>query len=147
MKRMKKTISIFICFLCLGLMINCQSAKMDNAQIQRQWMLVSFKNYTKEELVKSKAEINLFSEIKDKKIQGGAFMGCNRMFFTAEIKSKDKIEISGVGSTLMACENMKLEDEFSKEFKKVKNYQIEGHFLILSDEESNQMKFVAADWD
>ncbi|MBD8082888.1 META domain-containing protein [Chryseobacterium sp. GCR10] len=110
-------------------------------------MLVSFKNFTKEELVKSKAEINLTSEIKDKKIQGGAFMGCNRMFFTAEIKSKDKIEISGVGSTLMACENMKLEDEFSKEFKKVKNYKVEGHFLTLSDEEGNQMKFIAADWD
>lgn len=147
MKRMKKTISIFIGFLCLGLMINCQSAKMDNAQIQRQWMLVSFKNFTKEELVKSKAEINLTAENKDKKIQGGAFMGCNRMFFTAEMTSKNKIEISGLGSTLMACENMKLEDEFSKEFKKVKNYQIEGHFLTLTDEDGNQMKFVAADWD
>lgn len=144
---MKKTISIFIGFLCLGLILNCSSAKINNAQIQRQWMLVSFKNFTKEELVNSKAEINLTSEIKDKKIQGGAFMGCNRMFFTAEIKSKDKIEISGVGSTLMACENMKLEDEFSNELKKVKYYLVEGHFLTLTDDQGNQMKFVAADWD
>lgn len=144
---MKKIISIFIGILYLGLLVNCSSAQIKNEQIQRQWMLVSFKNFTKEELVKSKAEINLTSEIKDKKIQGGAFMGCNRMFFTAEIKSNDKIEISGVASTLMACENIKLEDEFSKEFKKVKNYHVEGHFLTLTDEEGNQMKFVAADWD
>jgi heat shock protein HslJ len=26
-------------------------------------------------------------------------------------------------------------------------YKIEGHFLTLSDEKGNTMKFVAADWD
>ena len=109
--------------------------------------MVSFKNFTKEELVKMKSEINLTSEIKDSKIKGTARMGCNSMFFTAEIRSKNKIEISGIGSTLMACENMKLEDEFSQEFKNVKNYKVEGHFLTLTDDQGNQMKFVAADWD
>lgn len=144
---MKKITSIFIGFLCLGMLLNCSSAKIKNEKIQRQWMLVSFKDFTKEELVERKAEINLTSEFRDKKIQGSAFMGCNRMFFTAEIKSENKIEISGLGSTLMACENMKLEDDFSKEFKKVTKYQVEGHFLTMTDAQGNKMKFVADDWD
>jgi heat shock protein HslJ len=144
---MKKAISIFLGFLCLALVVNCSAVGVQNREIQRQWMMISFKNFTKEQLVKSKSEINLTSAIKDGKIQGTAFMGCNRMFFTAEIKSKNKIEFSGIGSTLMACENMKLEDEFSKELKKMKNYTVEGHFLTVTDNKGSIMRFIAADWD
>ena len=144
---MKKAISIFLGFLCLALVVNCSAVGVQNREIQRQWMMISFKNFTKEQLVKSKSEINLTSAIKDGKIQSTAFISCNRMFFTAEIKSKNKIEFSGIGSTLMACENMKLEDEFSKELKKMKNYTEEGHFLTVTDNKGSIRRFIAADWD
>ncbi|MCX8522547.1 META domain-containing protein [Chryseobacterium formosus] len=120
---------------------------MENQHIQRQWMLVSFDQFSKDQLVKNKAEINLTAEKKDGKIRGTAFMGCNRMFFNSEFKSKNRVEISGVGSTLMACQEMDLETKFAQSFEKMTRYQIEGHFLTLSDEKGNQMKFIAADWD
>lgn len=144
---MKKIFPAILTVLCLGLILNCSSAAVKNPNLQREWMLVSFKNYTKEDLIKNKAKIDLTSSAENGKIKGGAFMGCNKMFFTSEFKSSGKVKISGVGSTLMACQNMKLEDDFSKRFKNITNYKIEGHFLTLSDDQGNLMKFVAADWD
>lgn len=144
---MNKFLSIFIGVICLGFVLNCSSAKFESQHIQRQWMLVSFDQFTKEQLVKSKAEINLTAEMKDGKIKGTAFMGCNRMFFNSEFKSKNKVKIFGLGSTLMACQEMELETKFVKTFETMTHYQIEGHFLTLSDEKGNSMKFIAADWD
>ncbi|UOU99236.1 META domain-containing protein [Chryseobacterium daecheongense] len=57
------------------------------------------------------------------------------------------MKISGVGSTMMACQNMVLETAFAKNFDKMTTFSVEGHFLTLSDEEGKVMKFVAADWD
>ncbi|SIQ12969.1 heat shock protein HslJ [Chryseobacterium sp. RU37D] len=125
---------------------NSQSEKKDY-QIQREWMLVAFGNFTKEELVKNKAGINLTSKMEFGKIKGQAFMGCNKMFFSSEFRNEGKVKISGIGSTMMACENMKLEGAFSENFKDMTHYKVEGHFLILSDDKGNSMKFVAADWD
>ncbi|GAA4164738.1 hypothetical protein GCM10022217_35850 [Chryseobacterium ginsenosidimutans] len=110
-------------------------------------MLISFEGYDKQDLIKSNAKIDLTSTIEDGKIKGGAFMGCNRMFFSSEFKKDGKVKISGIGSTLMACQDMKLEDSFSKGFKNMTNYKVEGHFLTLTDDNGNSMKFIAADWD
>ena len=144
---MKRIFPIFIMFLCFGLCLNCPSVKVTEQNIHRQWMLISYKDFSKEELTNSKAEINLTKISDANKITGTAFMGCNRMFFNAEIKSKKRIEISGLGSTLMACEKMELESQFSRDFEKMQNFVIEGHFLTLYDEKGNKMKFIAADWD
>lgn len=144
---MNKFLSIFLGVICLGFVLNCSSAKVQNQQIQREWMLISFDQFPKEHLVKNKAGINLTAEKENGKIRGTAFMGCNRMFFTSEFKSKSKMKISGVGSTLMACQEMDLENKFVKSFENMTNYQIDGHFLTLSDDKGNSMKFIAADWD
>ena len=144
---MKRIFPIFIMFLCFGLCLNCASVKVTEQNIHRQWMLVSYKDFSKEELTNSKAEINLTKISDANKIIGTAFMGCNRMFFNVEIKSKKRIEISGLGSTLMACEKMELESQFSRDFEKIQNFVIEGHFLTLYDEKGNKMRFIAADWD
>lgn len=144
---MKKIIILFLSLIMLGIMGSCSSIQLKNPHIQREWMLVSFEGFTKEQLIKNKAGINLTTEKEEGKIRGGAFMGCNRMFFTSEFKKNGKVKISGVGSTMMACENMKLEAAFIKQFDKAVKYSVEGHFLTLTDEKGNTMKFVAADWD
>ncbi|WP_344833559.1 META domain-containing protein [Chryseobacterium ginsenosidimutans] len=133
--------------LCLVFTLHCSSVPVKNPQIQREWMLISFEGYDKQDLIKSNAKIDLTSTIEDGKIKGGAFMGCNRMFFSSEFKKDGKVKISGIGSTLMACQDMKLEDSFSKGFKNMTNYKVEGHFLTLTDDNGNSMKFIAADWD
>lgn len=144
---MKNILSFLFAFFILNLVINCSVVKSNNQHYQREWMMVSFDGFTKEQLVKNKAEINLTEPAKDGKIKGTAMMGCNRMFFTLEFKSKNRVKISGLGSTLVACQEMNLETEFSKVFEKMTRYEINGHFLTLCDENGTQMKFIAADWD
>jgi len=144
---MKKILVSFFAVLLLGVVISCSSVPQKNPNLQRQWMLISFDKFSKEELVRNKAEINLTGVMEKGKIKGGAHMGCNTMFFTSEFKTKGKVKISGVGSTLKACQNMELENAFIQKFDKMSNYSIEGHFLTLSDDNGNSMKFVAADWD
>lgn len=144
---MKKIIVALFTVLFLGMMINCSSTQIKNPHIQRQWMLVSLDGFSKDELIKSKAEINLTAKSENGKIQGSAYMGCNRMFFTSEFKNNGKMKVSGLGSTMMACQNMNLETSFQKKFEKVTTYSVEGHFLTVSDDNGNTMKFIAADWD
>lgn len=144
---MKNILSFLSAFFILNLAVSCSTAKLNNQHYQREWMLVSFDGFTKEELVKNKAEINLTAPATEGKIRGTAMMGCNRMFFTSKFKSKNKVEISGLGSTLMACQEMNLETEFTKVFEKMTRYEINGHFLTLYDDKGTQMKFIATDWD
>ncbi|MDQ0592367.1 heat shock protein HslJ [Chryseobacterium ginsenosidimutans] len=144
---MKKIIFTVLAFLCLGFALNCSSVPVKNSQIQREWMLISFENYTKEDLIKNNAKIDLTSTIENGKIKGNAFMGCNRMFFSSEFKANGKMKISGIAGTEMMCQNIKLEDDFSKSFKNMTNYKVEGHFLRLTDDQGHSMKFIAADWD
>jgi len=144
---MKKIILFVSAIFCLFFVMNCSSLQRSKPHIQREWMLVSFDRFTKQQLIKSKAGINLTGEKEDGKIKGTSSMGCNRIFFTSEFKINGKMNISGLGGTEMACEDMDLENAFMEKFKNMKSYTIEGHYLILSDEKGNQMKFIAADWD
>lgn len=144
---MKNLSKIFAGFLALFLLMNCTSQKPDYAKLHRQWMLVEFKNFSKDFLVKNKANLDL-SATKSPKNQYNAFMGCNRMFMTADFQAGGRAEFSKVNSTMMLCqENMELEMAFATELPKMKHYKIDGHFLTLSAENGEKMKFIAADWD
>lgn len=110
-------------------------------------MLTAFGSYSKSDLAARKAQINLTERAENGKIRGTASMGCNSMFFTSEFKNDGKVKISDVGSTLKACQDMKLEMDFSEAFRNMTTYSVKGHFLTLSDDSGNKMEFIAADWD
>lgn len=145
--RMKKILVSLFTVLFLGLVLNCSAIPDKNPALQRQWMLISLDGFSKDQLIANKAEINLIGKMEDGKIQGSAYMGCNRMSFALEFKKGGKVKISNGVSTMMACQNMELEISFQKKFDTMTKYTVEGHFLTLSDEKGNTMKFVAADWD
>jgi len=151
---MRKILVSILPVLFLTIVFNCTSVTKQNThmniqknQIQREWMLISLGNFTKADLVNHKAKIDLTGNLEDGKIRGEAYMGCNNMSFTAEFKNNEKLKISGLLSTMKACQNMNLEDEFQKKFETMTQYTVEGHFLTLSDDKGNSMRFVAADWD
>ncbi len=144
---MNKIVLTLLAVLCTVFMSSCSSVITKNPQLHREWMLVSFGNYTRQDLMKHHAKIDLTSRAEEEKITGGAYMGCNRMFFSFKCKRNGTLKISGFGSTMMACNDMKLEDEFSQSFKNIVSYSVKGHFLTLTDDQGNAMKFVAADWD
>lgn len=118
-----------------------------NPYLQRQWMLVSFDGFPKEQLIDHKAEINLTGKMEKGKMYGTAYMGCNRMTFTSEFKKTGTVKISQGVSTMKACQDMNLEMSFQKKFETMTKYELKGHFLTLSDNHGNIMKFIAADWD
>lgn len=144
---MKNILSAFLAFFVLTLFLNCSASKGNNPHYQREWMMVSMDAFTKQQLIDNKAGINLTGEKIGNQVKGTAKMGCNSIFFLFELKNSGKIKISGVGSTMMACENMELENAFMKNFENMNRYKIDGHRLTLSDPNGNEMKFVAADWD
>ena len=144
---MKNIILSFFAVFILTAVTNCSSTQVNNQHYQREWMMVSFDKFTKQELIENEAGINLTGEKTDTEIKGTAKMGCNQIFFEAELKNKGKIKISGLGGTEMACAEMELENTFMKRFVNMTRYKIEGHRLMLSDDLGNEMKFVAADWD
>jgi heat shock protein HslJ len=144
---MKNIILSFFAVFILTAVTNCSSTRVNNQHYQREWMMVSFDKFTKQELIENEAGINLTGEKTGTEISGTAKMGCNRFFFKAELKNKGKIKISGLGGTEMACAEMELENTFMKRFVNMTRYKIEGHRLMLSDDLGNEMKFIAADWD
>lgn len=144
---MKNILSFFLAVSLFAFTLNCNAKKMNNPHYQREWMMVSFDQFSKQELIEKKAGINLTGEKSDNQIKGSAVMGCNRIFFTAQLKNNGKVKISGLGSTEMACQDMNLENAFLKKFGNMTNYTIEGHRLTLFDNNGSEMKFIAADWD
>lgn len=145
--RMKKILFSLFAISFLGLVFNCSAVPDKNPHIQRQWMLISFDGFSKDQLIAQKAEINLTGKMEKGKIQGSAYMGCNQMSFTSEFKNGGKLKISQGVSTMKACQDMNLENSFQKKIETMTKYSVEGHFLTLSDHQGNTMKFVAADWD
>jgi heat shock protein HslJ len=144
---MKKILISLLPILFLGVVLNCSAMPDKNPNLQRQWMLVSFEGFSKDQLIASKAEINLTGSIVEGKIQGSAYMGCNQISFTSEFKKDGKMKIYKGASTMKGCQDMKLETSFQKKLETMTRYSVEGHFLTLSDGKGNTMKFVAADWD
>ena len=144
---MKNTILSLITIFVLTLVLNCSASKVNNQHYQREWMMVSFDQFTKQQLIENNAKINLTGEKTGNQIKGTATMGCNQIFFLAELRNNGKVKISGIGSTEMACQNMEVENAFMKTFGNMKNYLIEGHRLTLFDNAGSEMKFIAADWD
>ena len=124
------------------LLMNFSLLQTDNG-LKRKWQLVEFQKFTKEELTKNNAYIDLTKIEKG----GNAKMGCNYIFFNVKVKKSQKIAISNVGSTAMYCENMALEAEFSNFLPSVNEYKITGHYLILKNTKGETMKFIAEDWD
>ncbi|MCU7614443.1 META domain-containing protein [Chryseobacterium sp. GMJ5] len=143
---MKNCILAILSFLFLISGVNCSSANFKNQHIQREWMLVSFAGFTKDQLIANKAGIDLTGEKTDI-INGNALMGCNRIFFAMEFRNRGKLNISDIKNPKTVCKNMDLENKFLESFPAMNSYKVEGHYLTLSDDKGNEMKFIAADWD
>lgn len=135
-------VNVFISILLNGC---CSHKNVTN--YKRQWMLVTFKDYTKEFLTEKRATLNLSPmEGKDNSESGIAYMGCNNMRLKAKFSNDGKTTFSDLISTRMFCPG-NLESDFSTAIVKITHSKIEGHFLYLYNEKEQQMKFIAADWD
>ena len=143
---MKKIISGFIAVFALLLLATCTTQTKVPENVKRDWMLVEFQNFTKDSMMNNKAHLDLSDQTDPGKFS--ASMGCNNMFGSASFDSNGAVKFSGLGSTMMFCDKaMDLEAAFSKDLSTMTNYEVEGHYLTLTNASGNKMKFVAADWD
>ena len=143
----KKTMKItfrFLLLLCfLFVSFACKTSNTSTGNIQRQWMLVEFGDFTRDFLIAKRANLDLTDTARPT-----AKMGCNQMFMKALFKNDKTVKFSDLGSTMMYCDDaMKLEEAFAHLLPTMIKFSIEGHRLTLTSQSGKQMKFVAADWD
>lgn len=145
--KMEKIISGFIAIFGLLILANCTTQKTNAPEnIQREWMLVEFQDFSKDVMTSNKARLDLSN--KEKTNQFSANMGCNNMFGNVSFNVDGTVKFSEIGSTMMFCDRaMELEQAFGKELPTMTNYKVEGHYLTLSNSSGKVMKFVASDWD
>ncbi|WP_008582073.1 META domain-containing protein [Niabella soli] len=139
--------TLFI-YLSLWLLASCapkaQQGPFNPRALSRQWMLTKMEGFTKEELAKAGAFIDL-TDLK--KTNGKA--GCNRIGFSTKAEANGHIQFSGVLSTRMYCAPfMKLEGAFIELLKHISIYKVEGHRIRFYNAKNKLLaEAVAADWD
>lgn len=136
---------IIITILAASIFVAChkKTVPADQAHFNREWMIKSMANIPQEKLVKNRANINL-SDPNAYTASGG----CNIINFKFKQKGEQKVEFTDILGTLMACEDMSVEDALGKVLQKAATMQIDGHQMTLKD--ANGMILataVAADWD
>ena len=106
-----------------------------NDYFKQKWMLTYVQGYEDAVVIKSKGYID-FTKAPGTN-QGGAFAGCNRMFFTYETTAGNALNIRDIGSTKMMCEGIDLENGFARHLEQVTSFEIKGHILLLKDASGN----------
>ncbi len=130
-------LTIFVSVLSLVL-ISCSSTKgLEVSKVSQnlentKWELVSLNQKEIKKLDKI-ASINFE---KDNKVFGN--LGCNNFFGTYKVNSTN-LEIGQVGSTMMMCLDMSVENEYSKVLQNVKSYKMKENNLIFFDENSKEI--------
>jgi len=144
---MKRILPVITLMVLMMSATGCTTTQNLNTGLQRKWMLISMKEFSKDELMHAQATVDLTS--KDGKVSGyTAFMGCNNLSFRLNEKTGNKVSVSRVSGTKMFCPNhLDLENQFISLFPTMNSYSVEGHFLTLTNNNGDKMKFVAADWD
>lgn len=88
------------------------------------WFVVSFDKFTEKDLAGRTAFLDLSKMPKHGK------MGCNHLTLQAQEAGAGKIDFGPIATTMMLCEDMKLEEAFLN-MKSVWNYRFDGNDLIL----------------
>ncbi len=101
------------------------ATKMDSKNIfKTKWRLIELRGV--------KIENNKFTLDFFESNRFSAFAGCNNMGGEYKVENAFKISFSKVISTMMACEDMKTEQELSKVLEMTDNYIVDGRILSLN---------------
>ena len=64
---------------------------------------------------------------------------CNNMLGSYKLMDDDQIELGNIATTMMACPDMSIANEFGKVLSQVSQYQVEDFILRLKDEDSKTL--------
>jgi uncharacterized lipoprotein NlpE involved in copper resistance len=102
----------------------------DNYRIlNRKWKLAELmgKPVTNSQTMEKEAYIQFI----DKDNSYSAYAGCNRMSGSFAVESYNRLKLGMGISTMMACQNMTIENELSKVLSTADSFQIDGNNLVL----------------
>jgi len=96
----------------------------------KKWKLVELNGKPVENTSGSGKEYFILLEQKENRISG--YAGCNSFFGSYELKEGNRVSFSKMGSTMMACPNMSLEQDLFRVLEMVDNYTSDGKSLQLN---------------
>jgi copper homeostasis protein (lipoprotein) len=98
------------------------------ALAKTKWILVEL-NGT---LIKNKSKKSYHIKLNSKDGRFSAYAGCNNLMGNYVMASSFELSFSKVASTMMACPEMELEQQFITMLENVDNYTIRGKYLQLN---------------
>lgn len=140
------TIFYAILLISVGLSCTANNRSQSELKLEKQWMLVEFQDFSKQEFIKNNAQMS--GQKANSGYKYSANIGCGDIEFNIKFKDASRLAISKITKVSNTCErNNVLENAFIKSLPTMTQYTVEGHFLTLKNSKGEKMKFVAADWD
>ena len=109
---------------------SCNTARVNSNSLQGEWQLVTMGTTA----VTAEAQPTLQLNLKEMKVNGSD--SCNTFMGGIVKVSDNELVFSDLASTLMLCaEKMEVADAFGMAMQKVRQYQLKGDQLLLTDEQ------------
>lgn len=114
-----------------------------DAMLKRVWMVTEFRTVPHEQLIQLQARLNL-TQLPDAMMQ----LGCHDFAFRAQMnQGQIRIHALAPADESICNHDTELATQFNQFIRQAQFYRVEGHFLTLTANNGETMRFVAQDWD
>jgi|SRR5690606_24688592 len=110
--------------------VTIEAEKANAELLDKKWKLTKLMGQSVSELDASAQKVFIIFESQDHRLGGNS--GCNSFGGTYTLKEGNRFETSQLMSTMMACENMDIEDQFMGALQKSDTYIINGNTLQIT---------------
>lgn len=109
---------------------NTEDENSEASLVDKKWKLTKLMGKPLSELDSSAQKVFILFSTEENRISGNS--GCNSFGGTYTLKDGNRFETSQLMSTMMACKNMDIEDQFMGVFQKADTYIIQGNTLQIT---------------
>lgn len=129
---MKKIMTIVTLLVVVFVTTSCCGCRISNTKqlttlLNNQWKLTELPGV--DDITSAEDSYTISFDTKEGRAFGVA--DCNRYFGSYTIADKNKLSFGAMGSTLMACPNNSLEQQYLKMLSNVNSYLVDGDTLML----------------
>jgi len=110
--------------------VNTTDGTAKASLLDKEWKLTKLMGQPLSELDSSAQKVFIQFSEKDNRLSGNS--GCNSFGGTYTLKEGNRFETSQLMSTMMACANMDIEDQFMGVLQKADTYIINGNTLQIT---------------
>jgi len=123
--------ALLFLFTSCSLFNNTQQSGIQNASdLNAKWQIISIEDKAIDKKVNGKEPLFSFDLVNK---QYAAITGCNNLMGGFELKSPNKIKFSRGISTMMACDNMEVEQGLSRILSDISQYKVSNDTLSFMD--------------